>query len=164
MEPLLPEPRIKNKPSPYLQALCGIGLSFLKLFLFLLESDCLWQTNSCGAVEQGQCPLQNSTLECKTAKKADSQGCHNDQMHSALSGWPVKSTSSIILFQMLSQHHILTILSVCCSSRAALSSPGNHTNDLCWAGLSLILPGCSCLWRQTATLCLSQTLWQPPQR
>lgn len=37
-QPLILEPQIKNKPSPYLQALCGIGLSFLALFLFLLES------------------------------------------------------------------------------------------------------------------------------
>lgn len=45
-----------------------------------------------------------------TAKKADCQGCHYDQMHSVFSGWPVKSTSSIIHFQMPSQYHILAIL------------------------------------------------------
>lgn len=37
MEPLLLGRQVKNKPNPYLRALCRIGLSFLKLFLFLLE-------------------------------------------------------------------------------------------------------------------------------
>lgn len=76
-----------------------------------------------------------------TAKKADSHECHDGHKCSALSGWPVNSTSSISHFQLSSQHHILTSPSVCCSIRAALSSPRNHTNNMCWA---VILMGCSC--------------------
>lgn len=83
------------------------------------------------AVEQEQCqPSEVSPWSSKHSQ--ESIFLWISQWPLKCCEWRVKLISSISHCQLLFQYHVPTKLIVCLSSRAAMSSHGSHSNNLCW--------------------------------